>query len=125
MFRSVLPLLKRGGIAAGKEILNGGANFINDIGNNISPHTSFNRRAKETVEKLKRKVMYGEGFKASKSPKKRQLLVTQRRAKVKRSKVKKSKKSRKIVKKKSSLKRKSKKSSAGKKNKNIVDIFSR
>lgn len=69
-----------------------------------------------------RKVMYGEGYKLGKYPKKRQLLASPRRVKVKRRKVNKTK--RKIVKKKSALKRKTKKSSAKRKNRKAIDIFS-
>lgn len=123
MFKSVLPILKRGGVAVGREILNAGTNFINDIGNNVSPRAAFNSRAKETVEKLKRKVMYGEGFKGGNYPKKRQLIATPRKkkAKAKGSKVKKNK-SGKVVKKGKVTKKKSTKSKS--KNKKVRDIFS-
>lgn len=108
LFKSVLPILKRGGMAVGKEVLKNGANFLNDVQNNVSPRTAMNNRAKETVDILKRKLMYGEGFKVGHATKKRQLGVKPRKVKVKRNKkvkVKRNKvKSKKVVKRKQSKK---------------------
>ncbi|KAJ6642656.1 Pre-mRNA cleavage complex 2 protein Pcf11, partial [Pseudolycoriella hygida] len=73
LFKTVLPILKRAGVATGREILKNGTNFLNDVENNVSPRSAFSNRAKETVENLKRKVMYGEGFKAMPANSKRQL----------------------------------------------------
>lgn len=118
LFKSVVPILKRGGLAVGKEVLKNGANFLNDVHNNVSSRTAMNNRAKETVDNLTRKLMFGEGFKVGHSTKKRQLGVKPRKVKVKRNKkvkVKRNKvKSKKVVK---------RKKSGGKKEKNI-DIFS-
>lgn len=47
-----------------KEILTSGTNFLNDVENNINPRTAFNKRTEETIANLKRKAMFGEGFKA-------------------------------------------------------------
>lgn len=75
LFRGVLPLLKRGGVAVGKEILNAGTNFITDLQNNMNPRDALNMRARETIENLKRKALYGEGFIRYGQPRKRQLRV--------------------------------------------------
>lgn len=76
LFRTLLPILKRGSIAVGKEILNSGTNFINDVSHNANPRTAFNTRAQEAITTLKRKAMHGEGYKAAKTNRKRQLSAT-------------------------------------------------
>lgn len=115
LFRSVLPLLKRGGMAIGKEVLNSGANFMRDVENNVSAREAFNNRSRETLGNLKRKAMFGEGYKVGRRAKKRQLGPDSRAVKSK-------PKRRKVVrKKKPALKRKKKPS---KKKKKAVDIFS-
>lgn len=95
LFRTALPLLRRGGIAVTKELLSGGTNFLNDIENNISPRSAFNNRASETVSNLKRKVMHGEGFIPIGRAKKRHLGSVRRAVKTKRRVVKKKPKSQK------------------------------
>lgn len=114
LFRSVLPLLKRGGVALGKEVLNSGANFIRDVENNVSARQAFNTRSRETLENLKRKAMYGEGYKTGRKHKKRQLTPAIRVVKSK-------PKKRKIVRKKKPVLKKKKKST---KRKKVADIFS-
>lgn len=99
LFRSVLPILRRGGIAVGKELLNSGTNFFNDVENNVNPRRAFNNRALETITNLKRKVMHGEGFIAGVRRKKRHLSKTTRAVNTKRRKVVKKKTSRKTKKK--------------------------
>lgn len=84
LFKTVLPLLKRGGIAVGKELLRNGTNLVHDLENNVDPRTALTKRAKETVGNLQRKLMYGEGFKTSRYPLKRQLLAKPRKVKSKR-----------------------------------------
>lgn len=85
LFRTALPLLRRGGVAVTKELLNSGANFINDVENhNINPRTAFNNRANETVTNLKRKIMHGEGFIPYGLAKKRHLSKGRRAVKSKR-----------------------------------------
>jgi len=86
LFKSVLPILKRGGLIVGKEVLKNGANFLNDVQNNVSPRTALKYRARETVDNLTNKLMYGEGFKDDRTTKKRQLCVRPRKVKVKRNK---------------------------------------
>lgn len=109
LFRSVLPLLRRGGIAVGKELLNGGTKFFNDVENNVSPRAAFNNRASETITNLQRKAMHGEGFISGGKRKTRHLSADRQTVKTKR---------RKIVKKKKSV-RKVKKASRKKKSKDI------
>lgn len=104
LFRSVLPLLKRGGIALGKEVFKGGANFMNDVENNVNARDALNTRSRETLENLKRKAMFGEGYKTTRRCKKRQLSTASRTVKAKKRKVVKKKKP--IKKKKSSKKKK-------------------
>lgn len=111
LFRTALPLLRRGGIAVTKELLNGGVNFLNDVESNVKPGTAFNNRANETISKLKRKIMVGEGFIADGYGKRRHLSKGRRAVKTKRRSVNKRKpKSRKkrVNKKKRVTKRKAK-----------------
>lgn len=125
LFKSVLPILKSGGIAVGKEVLKNGANFLNDVQHNVSPRTAMNIRAKETVDNLKRKLLYGEGFKMGHSTKKRQLGVKPRKVKAKRNKKVKVKRNKKVKVKRNKVKSKKvvKRKKSGGKQKNI-DIFS-
>lgn len=117
LFKSVLPILKRGGVAIGKEVLKNGTNFINDVENNANARTALTKRAKETVDNLKSKLLYGEGFKSGFKGGKRQLCVKPRKERSKRkdSKIHKVK-SEKIVK---------KKQKRNESNKKISDIFSK
>lgn len=92
LFKTVLPILKRGSAAVGREVVKNGVNFLNDLKNNTNPNTTLNNRARETMENLKRKLMYGDGFIVGRSTKKRQLGVKPRKVKVKKNKKVKSKK---------------------------------
>lgn len=76
-----------------KEILSSGTNFLNDVENNISPRTAFNNRTAEAITNLKRKAMYGEGFKARTSRKRRHSKKGRRAVKTKVPKITKKKKS--------------------------------
>lgn len=126
LFKTVLPILKRGSAAVGREVVKNGVNFLNDLKNNTNPNATLNNRARETMENLKRKLMYGEGFIVGRSTKKRQLGVKPRKVKVKKSKRKVKRnnkpKSRKTVKK--SKKKIVKRKKKSKKNKKNNDIFS-
>lgn len=113
LFRNLLPLLKRGSIAIGMEVLNSGTNFINDIENNLSPGVAFNTRSREAYDNLKRKAMHGEGYITGKNHRKRQLSSGSRTVRIKR---------RKILKKKKPVQKKKKKTTLKKK---IKDIFSK
>lgn len=108
LFRSALPLLRRGGIAVGKELLNSGTNFFNDVENNINPRTAFNTRIGESARNLKRKVMHGEGFIPDGRRKKRHLSKGRRTVRTKRRKIAKKKPSRKTKKRNTLKKKKSK-----------------
>lgn len=104
LFRSILPLLRRGSIAVGKEIFNSGTKFFNDVENNVEPRTAFNARSAEAFDNLKRKAMFGEGFIPDGNRRKRQLGPARRPVKTKRRKIVKKKK--RVVKKRKTVKRK-------------------
>lgn len=87
LFRSILPILKKGSIAVGKEILSSGSHFLNDIGNDVKPRDALRSRAREAYNNIKRKAMHGEGYKAVRTSKKRQLSSSSGRANIKRKKV--------------------------------------
>lgn len=113
LFRGVLPILKRGSIAVGKEILNSGANFINDLENNVDAKVALKKRTKEGYsnlkEKMKEKMMSGDGYKTRKHNKKQQSRVNRRGVKTS---------GKHIVKRKKSVKKKSLKQK-------VYDIFSK
>lgn len=65
LFRSALPLLRKGSIAIGKELLTAGTNFIDDVQQNKSPKEALKQRSKETLSNLKIKAintMKGNGY---------------------------------------------------------------
>lgn len=72
LFRRILPILKKGTIAVGREVINSGSNFINDIANNVSPRTALRKRTREVASNLAHKVMTGEGYKLRANARKRQ-----------------------------------------------------
>lgn len=72
LFRRILPILRKGTVAVGKEVINSGANFMNDVRQNVNPSTAFKYRSKEALANLAKKTMYGEGYKSSLSSRKRQ-----------------------------------------------------
>lgn len=61
LFRAILPILKKGSAVVGREIVNSGANFLKDVGNNVNPRESFNRRTNEVLSNLSNRVMTGGG----------------------------------------------------------------
>ncbi|KAJ6642662.1 hypothetical protein Bhyg_07615 [Pseudolycoriella hygida] len=65
LFRRILPILKKGTVAVGREVLNSGANFMNDIANNVTPRTALRNRTREGITNLASKVMDGDGYKMS------------------------------------------------------------
>lgn len=74
LFRSVLPLLKRGSLAIAKEVLSSGSNLIGDIQEKKPTKESVKKRALETVTNLKQRAinsMTGGGY----NPKKRQRIT--------------------------------------------------
>lgn len=67
LFRHILPLIKRGGKAIGKELLNTSMNVINDVSDaGISLKEAVKARGREGVSNLKRKAISklgGDGIK--------------------------------------------------------------
>lgn len=61
LFRTILPVLKRSSSIVGREVINSGINFLKDVGNNVSPRDAFNNRTNEVINKIKNRVMTGEG----------------------------------------------------------------
>lgn len=70
LFRRILPILRKGTVAVGKEVIKSGSNFIQDIANNVKPGTAFNTRSNEVLKNLTKKVMQGDGYKRRASSKK-------------------------------------------------------
>lgn len=74
LFRRIIPLLKRGARAVGKEALRSGINAANDImETGMHPKEAFKTRLRESGENLKRKaeekietLMQGSGYKRAK-----------------------------------------------------------
>lgn len=74
LFRRILPLLKQGARAVGKEAVRTGINVATDImDSGVRPKEAFKTRLRESGENLKRKaeeklstLMQGSGYKASK-----------------------------------------------------------
>lgn len=88
LFRSILPLLKKTGVSIGKEVLNSGSNFIDDLNHSVNPRIAFDARAKETLQKIKNRLLTGGGvYKVAKRGKKRQLSKNTRSVKTKRAKI--------------------------------------
>lgn len=56
LFRSVLPLLKSGAKAIGRETLKAGVNMFDDISHNQNFKEAFQNRAKEAGENLKKRA---------------------------------------------------------------------
>lgn len=70
LFRSVLPLLKNGAKAVGKEMMNTGVGLLSDMVNNRPLEESVKNRVRDATSTLKRKVdekvnrlMSGSGYK--------------------------------------------------------------
>src|ERR1700709_2830579 len=56
LFRTVYPLLKKGTIALGSELLKTGASCISDMSRNEDPQQVFKKRGKEAVQNLSRRA---------------------------------------------------------------------
>lgn len=72
LFRTVLPILKKGATILGSECLNSGKNIISDIVANEDPERVIKKRGKEAIHNLSRVVadkMFGEGYKSSSAKK--------------------------------------------------------
>lgn len=55
LFRQILPVLKKGTVAVGREIINSGSNLVRDIRNNENPQNALKRRSTEAVTNLAKK----------------------------------------------------------------------
>lgn len=104
LFRRIIPLLKQGAKAVGKEALRSGANMASDIVSaGIQPREAFRTRLRESGRNLKRKaeekidsLMKGSGYKGGKINKLMHSIAESapRRSSVKRKRVKSRKRSR-------------------------------
>lgn len=75
LFRTVLPILKKGATVLGSECLNSGKNIISDIVSNQDPEIVIKKRGKEAIHNLSRVVadkMFGEGYKSMSAKKRKQ-----------------------------------------------------
>ena len=79
LFRTALPLLKKGALTAGRELLNSGVNMLTDLDTGVSFKESAKKRLNESVNNLKRKAtdevygfLNGKGYKNKKRRKTRQ-----------------------------------------------------
>lgn len=86
LFRRVLPILKKGTTVVGREVINSGSNFLNDIVNNVNPRTAFKNRSKEAVTNLTHKMMHGDGYKRLPSTRKRHMTAVAQPSNIKRKK---------------------------------------
>lgn len=84
LFRHILPVLRKGTVAIGKEIIKGSSNFARDIGNNIDPQTALKNRATEGLTNLAKKAMGGDGYKRPAVTRKRHCTGSGRPGNVKR-----------------------------------------
>ena len=138
IYRSALPILKKGGRAigkaAGKEAIRAGINILDDVTNNKkSFKESIRNNARESGNNLKRKaeenldrVINGSGYKAKRRMKKHQSSLASAVVNIKKhSKVKRKKKG--YIKKKGNIKKKNKtgkeRKSKKKKIRTVRDIF--
>lgn len=74
LFRSVYPLLKKGTVALGSELLKTGASCLGDISRSGDPQEVFKKRGKETIHNLSRRAadhMFGNGYKNAVTNRKR------------------------------------------------------
>lgn len=72
LFRSVLPLLKKGGLALGRELISCGTNVMDDIEQKVPIDVAVARQGLKSLSNLKRKVtnnMSGDGYKVAKRAK--------------------------------------------------------
>jgi hypothetical protein len=63
LFRSVLPLLRRRGIALGKSLFSTGVDVLGDMQNDISLKSSYENRKVAALNKLKDSLITGNGYK--------------------------------------------------------------
>lgn len=92
LFRRILPVLRKGTVVVGREVINSGTNFIDDLRNNVTPQDAMKKRSKEAVVNLVKKAMNGGGYKGCKTTRKRQSTTTIQTSNTKRGKITKAKK---------------------------------
>lgn len=102
LFRSVLPILKKGTMALGRELLSCGTNVMNDIEQEVPADVAVLNRGKQTLSNLKKKMlnMSGDGYKCVKKLKSNQSRTVRQTGRIKKKKS--TKTSKKVVKKKNS-----------------------
>lgn len=125
LFRTVYPLLKKGSIALGGELLKTGASCVTDLARNEDPREVFKKRGKETVQNLSRRAadhMFGSGYKSTAPTRKRRQSSKPSKG-VKKRKVA-SKKNKKPKKKLVAKKKKKGASSKKRSKRDLLDIFS-
>lgn len=89
-----MPLLRKSGVAIGREMSRGAAGLFDDLENNVDVKTAFKTRGGEVIDNLKRKaveVMGGSGFKKRKIVKTRQSSTSRDKKKSKKNPLKKPK----------------------------------
>lgn len=89
-----MPLLRKSGIAIGREVSRGAAGLLNDLENDVDVKSAFKARGSEVLNNLKRKatdVMGGSGLKKPKIAKARQSSSTRSKQQSKNSSKKKAK----------------------------------
>lgn len=114
LFRHILPVLRKGTVAIGKEIINSGTNFAKDLGNNVNARTALKKRSAEALANLGKKAMFGDGYKKVTAARKRQCSSSSQSG---------NSKKRKITKKKAPAKKKPAKKKNKKPTKKLRDIF--
>lgn len=104
LFRTSLPLIRRGASAVGKELLSSGVNFLEDLDHDIPAKEAFQQRMKDAKNNLKRKaidtLLRGGGYKSKRRKKANQSSLCGRKRRT----------SKKVIRKKKPKKGKSKKS---------------
>lgn len=86
LFRAVFPLLRKSGMAIGREVSRGAAGLLDDLDHHVDVKTAFKARGNEVFNNLKRKatdVMNGDGAKKQKTSKARQSSVNRLKSKSK------------------------------------------
>lgn len=74
LFRAVFPLLKKGSVALGSELLKTGASCITDLSRCEDPREVYKKRGREAVQNLSRRAadqMFGSGYKSTAVTRKR------------------------------------------------------
>lgn len=86
LFRKILPILRKGTVAVGREAVNSGTNFINDVNHNVDPRKALKKRSREAAVNLVKKVLHGDGYKTRSNKRKRQSTSIIRKSNIKKKK---------------------------------------